>query len=232
MFKRNYSERCDYVPHQVEDFAVLLKGTSLEKVADYHDRFNDCFIVSDYDDELKVIGKYLLGKNIHHFTNRSRQSALSRSNYKKYKINTVQTGQVFRFAHRRLMETYIYYKMLMIGSDVYYLPEKLLGYHKEFGEEYALKFPNTGILSLIYTLEMIKPKRLWVFGMDFYATPYMSEQTQGTTLSLDQQAGKMDRLDLQGHVFRLFESYPDTQIMMGSYYKGWSKINNMTLLEQ
>lgn len=230
MFIRNNSEVCNFIPHRIDDFAVLLKGTSLDKVVDYHDQFNDCFIVSDYDDELKVIGKWLLGKNISHFTNRSRQASLSRSNYKKYNITTVQTGQVFRLDHYRLMETYLYYKMLMARINVYSLPEKLLEFHKEFGDEYALKFPNTGILSIIYTLEMIKPKRLWVFGMDFYSTPYMSEQTQGTTLSLNQQAEKMDRLDLQGHVFRLFESYPETEIMMGSYYNNWPQISNMALL--
>ena len=231
MFIVNKLDRCDYFPESPDNFAVMLKGASLDKLSKYFDGFHDCFIVSDYDDELSVVGPYLKGKNVCHFTNRSRQASLSRRNYRKYNIQHIQTGQVFRLQHLRLLETYFYYKMLLAGLKVHSLPEKLLKYHKGFGEKYFTKFPNTGILSLTYTLEMIRPKTLWVFGLDFYSTPYMVDQSQGTSLSLEQQAEKMGRLNLPNYVCQLFGCFPETEIKMASYYADWPDIPNMTLID-
>ena len=231
MFFRNTSNTCDYLTPRPDNFAVLLKGSSLEMMPQYIDKFNSCLIVSDYDDELKIVGKYLHGKQIVHFTNRSKQSSLSRKTYKRFNIKHVQTGQVFRFNHFRLMETFIHYKKMFVGLNIHPLPECLLKYHKCFGEEYGLKFPNTGILSLIYTLEMIRPKTMWIFGLDFYSSKYMTEQTQGTHLTIDNQAEKLARLGLQEFVFSLFEKFPETDIKVASYFKGWPEISNVSLLK-
>lgn len=231
MFFRNTSERCSYLENDPENFAILLKGQSLELITKYIDRFQSCLIVSDYDDELELIGKYLLDKEIIHFTNRSKQSSLSRKSYQKFNIKHIQTGQVFRAGHFRLIETFIHYKKMFLGLNVHSLPEVLLKYHDCFGEKYGLKFPNTGILSLIYTLEIIRPQNLWIFGLDFYSSNYMTTQTQATSLTLEQQAEKIDRLGLQDFVFSLFEKFSETKINVASYYKDWPKIANITLLK-
>lgn len=228
MYPNNSINQCDYIPTRPDNFAVLLKGASLENLPDYVSEFEHCFIVSDYDDELKIVGDDLLGKNIVHFTNRSKQASLSKANYLKYGITNIQLGQVFRYNHFRLLEAKLHYGLLMAGLKTHFLPEKLLCYHNGLGNEYKLKFPNTGIISLIYALEMIRPKNLWVFGLDFYSAPYMAKQTQGTPLTLDQQAGKMGRLDLMDYVYQLFTSFPETNINMISYYRDWPKISNMS----
>ena len=118
---------------------------------------------------------------------------------------------------------------MFTGLEVYSLPEKMLKFNREFSTEYSLKFPNTGALSLAYTLEMIKPKRLWVFGLDFYSAPYMEKQSQSTNLSLDQQAHKLERLNIPNFVFNLFKSYPNTKIFVSSAYPKWPKINNVQM---
>jgi len=230
-FKKDTSDKCEYFPESVDNFAVLLKGSSLENISKYYKNFDKCFIVSDYDDELMNVDKFLKGKEIVHFTNRSKQSSLSKINYKKFNIKHIQTGQVFRMSHFRLFETYFHYKKMMIDLKVHALPEKLLKFHSDFGVEYELKFPNTGILSLIYALEIIRPKVLWVFGLDFYSQPYMVEQSQSTVLSLEQQQSKLNRLNLPGYVSDLFQKYPETKIMMASYYGNWPKIQNMTVIK-
>lgn len=229
-FSKNKSIKCDYVDSNIENFGVLLKGNSLKAIKSYNKEFDTCFIVSDFDDELSVIGKFLTNKTIMHFTNRSKQSSLSKSNYKKFKIEKIQTGQVFRWKHFRLIETFFHYKKMFIGLEIFSLPEKMLKFNREFGTEYSLKFPNTGILSLAYTLEMIKPKRLWVFGLDFYFAPYMKKQTQVTNLNIDQQALKLERLNLPYFVFNLFKSYPNTKIFVSTAYPKWPKINNIQII--
>ena len=230
-FKKHTSDKCEYFPESIDNFAVLLKGSSLENIYKYYKNFDKCFIVSDYDDELMHVGKFLKGKDIAHFTNRSKQSSLSKINYKKLNIKHIQTGQVFRVNHFRLFEAYFHYKKMMVNLKVHALPETLLKFHGDFGVEYDLKFPNTGILALIYTLEIIKPKVLWVFGLDFYSQPYMVEQSQGTTLDLEQQQYKLDKLNLPTYVSGLFQKYPETKIMMASYYGKWPEIQNMELIK-
>ena len=37
------------------------------------------------------------------------------------------------------------------------------------------KFPNAGLLALCYTLDVIKPKNLWICGLDFYSKDYILE---------------------------------------------------------
>jgi hypothetical protein len=229
-FKKNDTKECQNFPDDVENFAILLKGSSLDKIGSFYDRFNKCFIISDYDDELNSIGTFLEGKDITHFTNRSRQSTLSKDNYIKYKIKNIQTGQVFRWRHFRLIETFFYYKRLAIGLHVRPLPEIMLKYHLSMPEEYHMKFPNTGILSIMYALIIIRPKILWVFGLDFYSRPYMVSQTQGTPLSLEAQSDKLERLNLPKFVIELIKDHPETKVMMASYYDGWPKLNNMRLV--
>lgn len=229
-FNKNNVKPFENTKNHTEDFAILLKGSSLDKLSSYYDRFEKCFIVSDYDDELNLIGDFLQGKEISHFTNRSKQSSLSKENYLKYRIKTIQTGQVFRWKHIRLIETYFHYKRLAIGLEVLPLPEVLLKYHVELPPEYHLKFPNTGILSIIYALEIIRPRVLWVFGLDFYSTPYMTQQTQAPTLSVERQSDKIERLDLARFVSNAIEAHPKTSVMMASYYPGWPDLSNLTLV--
>ena len=59
----------------VENFGIILKGKSIEKLPEVSKSFNDCFIINNFDEEIKVIGDHLLGKNIVHFTNRSFKTA-------------------------------------------------------------------------------------------------------------------------------------------------------------
>ena len=63
-FKKNKLDKCKHFPGNVDNFAVLLKGASLEKISRYHQNFSKCFIVSDYNDELKSIGHFLKQKEI------------------------------------------------------------------------------------------------------------------------------------------------------------------------
>ena len=229
-FKKNNTKECHTFSENIGDFAILLKGASLDKLSSYYKCFNKCFIVSDYNDELECIGSFLEGKDIVHFTNRSKQSTLSKENYIKYKIRNIQTGQVFRWNHFRLIETYFHYKSMGIGLNVLPLPEIMLRYNLIMPQEYHLKFPNTGILSIIYALEIIKPKVLWVFGLDFYSKPYMINQTQGTSLSLAGQSDKLERLNLPEFVIESIKDHPETKVMMASYYDSWPTLNNMTLV--
>ena len=128
----NHSPYCEDYP---ENFGVLLKGKSLELFPDYSECFDKCFIVSDYEYELPLIGKYLYGKEIVHFTNRYHQSSLKRKTYKEYKIRHLQLGQSFRINHYRLMRTVIYHKIINRGLKIHLLPDVLNNFDKNLPDE-------------------------------------------------------------------------------------------------
>tara|TARA_B100000674_G_C37927504_1_gene956300 strand:+ start:23 stop:700 length:678 start_codon:yes stop_codon:yes gene_type:complete len=222
------------IPVNIENFAILLKGKSLEFFPQYKHNFNDCFVVSDYDDELKIIGKHLLGKNIIHFRNRGHESCLTKENYYKFKIKYVQLGQVFRYNHFPLIRSYLYYLFFVRGVNVKFLPEQLRIFNDYFGEEYRLKFPNTGILSIIFALEIFKPKNLWIFGLDFYESDYFTKQIKNPIAHhpLEKRNEKMTRLNLENYVEKIFKEYKNTNIKMCSYYSKWSTLDNMEILNK
>ena len=81
----------DTFDKNIENFGIILKGKSIEKLPEVSKNFNDCFIVNNFDEEIKVIGDHLIGKNIVHFTNRSfRTAPLIPENYEKLGIKEIQ----------------------------------------------------------------------------------------------------------------------------------------------
>ena len=112
-----------------------------------------------------------------------------------------------------------------------FLTEKLRKFNDKFGNEFRLKFPNTGILSVIYTLEVIKPKNLWLLGLDFYARGYFTEQLKNPDPRPSSvRHAKIERLELVKHVYELFAGYPETKIFLGTYYEQGPKLNNVELI--
>jgi len=236
-------ELCPYFDTDIENFAVLLKGKSLEILPKYIQCFNKCFIVSDFEYELPIIGKHIMGMEIVHFTNRYHQSSLKKSTYYEYSIKHIQLGQSFRINHYRLIRTYIYHKIKNNILKVHLLPNKLNKFDENLPPEYFYKFPNTGLLAVLYALEIIKPKNLWIFGLDFYSADYLTLQQEGnysasiknpelniefnSSIRLDMQKQKIDRLDLPGLFNRLVKKNKDINIHIATYYSGLEKSDNL-----
>ena len=181
--KNNHRAICPYLGYDIENFGILLKGKSLELFVKHCDSFNDCFIVSDFEYELPLVGDYIKGKNIIHFTNRYFESRLKRKTYIDYNIKHLQLGQSFRFNHYRLIRTYIYHRLVNMSLNLHLLPDSLNNFDNDIPEEYSYKFPNTGLLAVVYALEIIKPKNLWIFGLDFYSEDYLTLQQPGNYIS-------------------------------------------------
>ena len=54
----------------IENFGVLLKGKSVKSVHDYHDNFDACFVVNNFERELLQFENILKEKEVAHFINR------------------------------------------------------------------------------------------------------------------------------------------------------------------
>jgi len=91
------------------------------------------------------------------------------------------------------------------------------------------KYPNTGIIAIIYALEMLKPKTLWLVGLDFYQSDYLFRRPHQNPLNVQQE--KMGRINLVEVTANIFSRYPDTQINMVSYYNGFDEVENVKILQ-
>ncbi len=144
--------------------------------------------------------------------------------YKKFKIDDIQTYQVFNFLDIGHLKVWLRYKMLR--KKIHWLPNSLLKFNKVFGLEFKNKFPNTGILSVIYALEIIRPQELWVFGMDFYKTNYLFRRKYHKTL--EPQIDKYSKLGMVDFTANLFSLYPDTKINLVTSYSEFPDVKNVT----
>jgi len=219
--------QCPYFPDGLDSFAILLKGKSLEQLPKYDGVFKHCFLVNNFDKEIEFIGDSLAGKKCVHVVNRLMTAPMSPENYKRFQITDVQLPKVSAFADRRLKKAAGHYESL--GLRTHFLPKKLLEFNKrDFGREYARKYPNTGILAIIYALEMLRPKTLWIFGLDFYQSDYLFRRAHQNPIDLQRE--KMKRTNLVKVTANIFRQYPDVAIRMVSYYQGFPEMSNVKVL--
>lgn len=219
-------EECPYFPTGMDSFAVLLKGKSLEQLPKYEKQFECCFLANNFDEEIRLIGDSLIGKKCVHFANRLMTAPLKPENYKKLNITDVQLMKVSACRDRRLKLAADHYKSL--GLNVHFLPKKLIKFNKDFGMLYSKKYPNTGILTIVYALEMLRPKTLWVMGLDFYQSDYLTRRPHQSPIEV--QRRQMEKIKMAEITANTFRRYPEVKINMVSYYKGFPAPPNVEIL--
>ena len=218
---------CPYFDRRLDSFGVVLKGKSLEQFTKYDKEFESCFLVNNFDKEMNAVGDSLEGMNCVHFVNRVvTTTPLQPENYKRLDLTEIQLPKVSAIGDKTLKQAICHYKSL--GLKVHYLPKNLLKFNKEFGPEYANKYPNTGILAIIYALEMLRPRTLWVIGLDFYQSDYLFRRPHQSTIAV--QRAKMERTNLVEITANIFRRFPDVQINMVTYYEGFPEVPNVKIL--
>lgn len=160
--------------------AVLGRGQSLQNYRDYSHMFKKVYIVNNFNKEIDDIGfGHFKNKEIVHVASRKGPTMLSQKNYHRLKIKKVQTNA---FKHHLVKSKFpIPFKTM---------PEsmKTRGY-EPFGWENILNgktgkrnspnkrcWPTTGILAIDLALVENNPKELYLFGFDFYESPYLCGQ--------------------------------------------------------
>ena len=63
-------------------------------------------------------------------------------------------------------------------------------FHYTGKKSYKNKFPNTGILSILYATEKLKVKNLYIIGLDFYSDEYLYKTQKSNSIELTQQRFK------------------------------------------
>lgn len=206
-----------YFPIGLDDFGVILKGASVSRLGKVSQNFEHCYMVNNFDrnvdnndSEYSIVAPELKGKNIAHFVNRLNTAPLLPEHYEELGIRNIQFTKCeydsMISSMRRVYEGY--------GLECHLLPPELLGYNDFFQGvgDYAKKHPNTGVLAIIYAAHMLKPKNLWVIGLDFYQNDYLFRRPWQAPL--EQQKAKMDRTKMVDHFIDVVERNPEVNFKM------------------
>ena len=139
-------------------------------------------------------------------------------------------GSNFLF-NLRFLRTWWRYKLLNL--NVYFMDKQFNNknsyYNSFFEGRYRLKFPNLGVLAICYTLDVIRPKKLWICGLDFFSEDYAFRRQHQTPLQLQQK--KMEESNLPDVTMKIISLYSNTEVYLYSYYKNLKIPSNVTLLK-
>jgi len=211
----------------VENFGIILKGKSIEKLPLISKEFNDCFIVNNFDPEIEAIGEYLMNKNVVHFAGRQMTTPLRQENYKKLKIREIQLTKASVLWDRGYLYAIAHYHSL--GLDTIFLPKEIISVSKKlFGPVFAKKFPNTGHLAIYYALKIIKPRNLWIAGLDFYQADYLVRRSYNTPIKAQRE--KMKQIKAVKVVQNWIKEFPDVNFNMATYFDGLEPQHNLNIL--
>jgi hypothetical protein len=221
--------RLETFQNDLKDFCIVLKGKSVENLPKIAKEFNDCFIVNNFDLEMEIVGNSLLNKNIVHFVCRTMTTPMTPDNYRKLNIKEIQLSNSTVLEHfKALIKVIPHYQSL--GLKTVFLPKDIIRVSKDlYGVEFAKKFPNTGQLAMYYALEIIKPKNLWVIGLDFYQADYLCRDGRPHLTPIEKQRAKMTRTNAVQVVEDWVTCHPEVNFNIVTYYEGLKPQKNLRI---
>ena len=135
------------------------------------------------------------------------------------------------FLSIKLLRVWFRYKKM--GLKVHFMNKEFDNknsyFNKFFEGKFRNKFPNAGVLALCYTLDVIRPKNLWICGLDFFNEDYIFRRSHQTPLSLQQK--KMQDSKLPQKTMEIISLYKHININLYSYYKNLNAPSNVNLLK-
>jgi hypothetical protein len=202
--------------------------------------FSDCFLVNNFDLEIKHIWENLQGKRIVHFVNRLLTAPLEKENYRKLSISEIQLCRanhklwqlreilrVRAMVDKPFLTAIRHYESL--GLRTVYLPHNLTREsHKKFGNAFRKKFPNTGLAAIWYALNILQPQKLYIAGLDFYQQDYLCRRAHQNPLKKQQE--KMNQIAAPDIFQQWVQAFPNIHFTISTYYKGLKPALNLTVL--
>ena len=153
-----------------------------------------------------------------------------KKNYERFNIKNIQMSTNFFLSIKLFRVWYRYKKM---GLKVDFMNKEFNNknsyFNKFFDGRFREKFPNAGLLALCYTLDVIKPKNLWICGLDFYSKDYIFRRSHQTPLNLQQK--KMQDSKLPEKTMEIMSLYKNININLYSYYNNLNAPSNVNLLK-
>lgn len=206
---------------------VLLKGGSLGAFTEVPLDCDQLIIVNNFERELIRLEDLIFQIPCVHFINRLPTAPMSFSSYKAIAVEKVIFMKPFSIFDYTMLRSFLTLKSM--SMTVGFLPRSIQRRSWGFGKEYAKKFPNAGILAIVYALECLRPERLSIFGLDFYEADYLYRRKHQNPLNI--QKAKFNRLGLVNFTETLLGNYPSVKIELYTKYHQFNAAENVSLHE-
>lgn len=201
-----------------DSLGILCRGESLLHLKYFEKYFDKCFIINDFKNEIYHFGDILKNKEIIHFVNRLSTPILKRKTYKEFRIKTIQMSTAFNLFDRVFLKSYLTYNLFFLNVKTMpfsFIKDITIG----LNSNYNYKFPNTGILSILFAARYLNIKSLYILGLDFYAADYIFRTIHANPLEI--QAKKIINLNL----IDLFLNFVKNSTNINFYIKSNYKFN-------
>lgn len=219
-----------------ENIGILCRGQSLQLLSKFSNKFDKCFIVNDFNKEIVKFENILKEKEIIHFVSRISKVSLEKNQYKNFNIKSIQMSIAFDFLDFQFLKSYIKYNLFNL--KVNFMPKSFLRklylqpFSKFKNEErynnYKLKFPNTGLLSIFYAAEYLNVKNIYICGLDFYTADYVFRSNRASPIEIQHQ--KFLNLDLINFYLEFIRQKKNINFYMITNYKFLKKPDNLILI--
>ena len=123
------------------------------------------------------------------------------------------------------------YKLIKVNSSSYnYNKDKYILHKFDYtgNSAYKNKFPNTGILSILYAAEILKVKNLYIIGLDFFTNDYFFRNEFSN--SVDSNYKKFVDLKIFEYFLEFISKNADTKFFLKTNYKFKKKPDNLILI--
>ncbi len=214
-----------YFKNDINNFGIILRGKSLEKYPEIYKQYKSCLIVNNFDKEIENYPNYYIKKDAVHLVNRLRTAICSRQTYNKTNIKNI----IFSKSREdgNIKQVIPLYKKLNLY--IHFMPEYILNISSlYFGDKYKERCPNTGFLGILYICQHYSPKDVWIIGLDFYQTDYLTRRPWQNPLKIQQE--KIKEINMIDNFIKLINNYPNTMFHVITYYDKLPKLQNLEVL--
>lgn len=208
-------------PDKIKNFGIILKGKSIQKIEQVYQKYSHQMIVNNFDPEFQLLKRYLGGKYSVQLVNTLKTARCEKRLYRGMGITKILAS---RPQHDKQFKK-VKFRFSRMGMKVYPFPEACMRLSCIFGNEQ--KYGMTGIAAVVYAVDVIKTKHLWIVGLDFYQKDYLYRRAHQYPLT-------RTKLRFAGYPELFIEHIvkPNPKIMfhMVTYYKKFPKLKNLEVI--
>lgn len=205
----------------IDSFGIILKGKSIQKISLIHEKYQHQLLVNNFDLEFDSLWRYLIGKQSVQMVNTLSTAVCRDFVYQKMGITKILASRPEASKlHKKTVARYTKH-----GLKVYPFPDNCMRLSKVFGNDQ--KYGMTGIAAIVYAVDIIKPKHLWIVGFDCYQKDYLHRRPWQYPLARTKARFKEYPLLFVNHIVK---KNPQIMFHMVSYYHGFPELKNLEVV--
>jgi len=214
--------------YEVGDFnkenriSVLCRGKSLSHLGKIHKEIDACFIVGQFKQSFKKLGKYMVGKKIVPVVNKSwikvPKKLAEKLGIKDVQCNFAIIKPSLEKLHRRVIRKNPWAKVHVAPIKIN--DRKIRTTRKQSRPTWA----TSGMMA-IDLATLFKPKEIWILGLDFYTCKYFSKERVNVSATKNKARKKL----MLKYFYGILKRDPDIHFTLFTKARRIKKHDNLTV---